>query len=495
VSRCPFLAVLLCGVLSADGLSTNEKRGREIYRRGTSEGTARIGSDGVPMPGRLFACASCHGIWGEGSRESGIDVPALSWWRLSSAAVSPLTGRRRIAYNAQSLRWAIADGLDPSSLKLHAGMPRFSMPPEQLDALIAYLARIGDDDDLDPGVTASTIRVGAALPLTGPLESAGRSIRETLEALFARDGLLYGRRIELVAEDSSQPGGTAEATRRLIAGGRVFALVANLGTDHVGALIENEGIPLIGPIAISPHEKGVPNRYTFYLLPDLYDQARAVIDFLATRDAPRLPRLAALCPGSDLDALGGMRAQAKLRGLELLENQSALAAILPAHPDYLLFCGDGAGLLRVSRELEQASLRPSLIAFLSIAQSGIRALPAPIAESALFVAPAFPPDRLHAPEFFSILGNDSTYPGFRAAAFAAGTVLIDALRASGARFSRESLVRILERPQGFQTGVTAPLRFSVNRRVGSEGAVVLALDPSGRELIPVSEWISPKDAP
>jgi hypothetical protein len=101
VSRYPFLAALLCGVLSAEGLTTTEQRGREIDRRGTSEGTARIGSDGVPMPGRLFACANCHGIWGEGGRESGIDVPPLNWVCLSSVAVSPLTGRRRIGYTAQ----------------------------------------------------------------------------------------------------------------------------------------------------------------------------------------------------------------------------------------------------------------------------------------------------------------------------------------------------------------------------------------------------------
>jgi ABC-type branched-subunit amino acid transport system substrate-binding protein len=501
-----WIAALLMSAAFAGPLSAPEKIGREIYRRGAvagkQAGTARVGSESVPITTASFACANCHGIWGEGGRESGIDVPRLDWGRLSSPAISPVTGRRRAGYTPASLRRAITAGVDPSGTRFYAAMPRFAFPAASLDALVAYLARIGDDGDLDPGVTSSAIRVGAALPLTGPMEGAGQAIRRTLEAMFAaadRDGGIYGRKIELVVEDSSR----SDAVNRLMAGG-VLALVANLGADSASALLERDEIPLIGPVAISPHPEGVPNRYIFYLLSDYFDQARALVDFVAAREAPNRPRFAALYSGSklNLDAVAGLRAQTTSRGFPLVASErmgdpGALAAILARNPDYLLFCGAGDEIAPVVRELQQAVRRPVLLAFQPAAQSPLAALGGPVAESALLAAPAFPPDNAGAPEFFSILNQDPSaqqYIGFRAAAFAAGSVLLEALRANGQRISRESLIRVLEH-QSFPTGVTVPLHFSPNRRVGSSGALILALDARSGEFRPVSNWITPKDAP
>jgi ABC-type branched-subunit amino acid transport system substrate-binding protein len=504
-----WVAALLMSAAFAGPLSAPEKRGREIYRRGTAAGkqagTARVGSESVPITSASFACANCHGIWGEGGRESGINVPRLDWEHLCSPATSPVTGRHRAAYTLASLRRAITAGVDPSGTRFYAAMPRFAFPAASLDALIAYLARIGDDGDLDPGVTSSAIRVGAALPLSGPMEGAGRAIRQTLEAMFARaarDGGVYGRNIELVVEDSMR----ADAVNRLIAGERVLTLVANLGADSASALLEREEVPSIGPVSVSPspHQAGVPNRYIFYLLPDFYEQARALVDFVAARAAPIQPRFAALYSGSkpNLDAVAGLRAQTTLRGFRLLASErigspGALALILARNPDDLLFCGDGDELARIVRELQQADPRPVLLAFQPAAQSVLAALGGPVAESALLAAPAFPPDNARAPEFFSILNQDPSkqqYIGFRAAAFGAGGVLLEALRANGRRISRESLIRVLER-QSFHTGVTMPLHFSPNRRVGSSGALIFGLDAQTRDFAPISGWITPKDAP
>ncbi len=507
------MRMLLVAALLLSALTLDQQHGREIYRRGkfagSAVGTATIGAEGVPLPSSSFACATCHGIWGEGSRESGIEPPSLVWKRLMSPAVSPVTSRRRTAYTPETLRRAITAGVDPSGAHLHPGMPRYSMPDERLTELLAYLERLGDDDDTDPGVTATSIRVGAALPLSGPLEPAGRSIRETLEQLFAdasRNGGIYGRRIELVVEDS---GGTAagllEATRRLVAGDRVFALVSSFetaGDMDAGRLVETAEIPLIGPVALSPHDKNLPNAYVFYLLPSLYDQARAVVDFIAAKEAPRHPRLAVIYAGTalDQDVVDGLRSQAARDGLEIVSEQSdvpsAVTTVLARQANYLVFAGDGAGLARVGRELDQAGNGPVLVGFISTAQSGVGQLPPSVAARALFAAPALPPDTRQASAFFSLLQaghSPRTYLGLRTSAFAAGSVLLQALRSSGSRPNRDSLVGTLERLQHFETGVTAPLTFGPNRRVGSAGAVVLALDPASHDFVVVSGWIAPKN--
>ena len=322
---------LLIAVLLSTGLTTTQEHGREIYRRGmlagSRVGTAAIGADAVPLPSSSFACATCHGIYGEGRRESGVDTPPLNWKRLTSPSFSSVTRRRRDAYTPETLRRAITAGVDPSGAHLYPGMPRYTMPDKDLTELLAYLERLGDDQDTDPGVTATSIRIGAALPLSGPLAPAGQSIRETLEHVFAeasRDGGIYGRSIDLIAEDSlGTAAGLLDATRHLVNDDRVFAMAASL---HAGSsadavrLLESAEVPLIGPVGLSPHENGVPNAYVFYLLPGLYDQARAIVDFIAVRDAPCHPRLAVIYGETniDRDVVEGLHAQAALHGLEIV---------------------------------------------------------------------------------------------------------------------------------------------------------------------------------
>lgn len=505
-------AALLGNVLAQSSLTMEQQHGREIYRRGKvaglAVGTAAIGADGIPLQASSFACASCHGTWGDGSRESGIEPPPLRWKRLTAPAVSSVTGRRRGAYTRDALRRAITAGVDPSGARLYSGMPRYDMPNERLTELLAYLERLGDDDDTDPGVTSSTIRIGAALPLSGPLEPAGRSIRETLELLFAeasRKGGIYGRSIELVVEDSQgTPSGLLDATHHLIASDQVFAMTASFqmtGSQETVRLLETAEVPLVGPVALSPHEKGLPNPFIFYLLPSLYDQARALIDFIAARDTLKRPRLAVIYAGTsfDQDVVDGLRNEASVQGLEMISAErdapDAVPAVIARHPDYLVFSGDGAGLVRIAKEVDQVSPGTVLAGFISTAQSGVRLLPPRVAARALLVAPTLPPAPDKAREFFSLLRaghSPKNYLGLRTSAFAAGNLLVQALRLSGSRPDRDGLAHTLEHLQHFETGVMAPLAFGPNRRVGTAGAVILALDPADGDFVAVSDWISPK---
>ncbi len=542
MTRTLFLAALLWSTLSLD-----QRHGREIYRRGkldgTSVGTATIGREGVPLPASSFPCANCHGIWGEGGRESGIQPPPLNWKRLTSPAVSPVTGRHRAAYTSATLARAIAEGVDPAGARLYAGMPRYALPPERLAELLAYLQHIGDEDDTDSGVTASGIRIGAALPLSGPLAPAGKSIRETLELVFAnasRDGGIYGRNLELVVEDShGDAAGFRAATHRLIADDHVFAMAASMqlpGAARSGgqpdakrqvlsdpiteSLPEISETPLIGPIAPSPRREGLPDSPVFFLLPGLYDQARAIVDFAVARATPRHPRLAVVVEESAFsgeasafgrDVVDGLRRQAALHGVELAERGSSaaglregvapdptdanIASLLAAHPDYLIFSGDHDSLVRIARVIDQASPSTVLVSFIATVPDGLSQLPPQVAAHALFAAPALPLDPHQASAFLALQqpanSPQNSYLGLRAAAFAAGTVLVHALRAAGSRPTREALVHTLEGLQHFETGVIAPLTFGPNQRVGSSGAVILALDPASHGLMRVSDWITP----
>jgi branched-chain amino acid transport system substrate-binding protein len=87
----------------------------------------------------------------------------------------------------------------------------------------------------EPGVTATRVLLGATAPLSGP-DAAASAVARGAEAYFrfvdARGGV-HGRRIDYVlAEDGSDPDGALEATRELVEGDRVFAIVNPWGTEQ-----------------------------------------------------------------------------------------------------------------------------------------------------------------------------------------------------------------------------------------------------------------------
>lgn len=111
----------------------------------------------------------------------------------------------------------------------------------------------------EPGVTASTLRVGTIQDLSGPIAMLGAPIRDGMLLRFeeanARGGV-HGRKLELRFEDSGyDPKRAVLATRKLLSRDKVFAFVGNLGTPVVMAsmpLAIEAGRPHLFPF--SPHQ-------------------------------------------------------------------------------------------------------------------------------------------------------------------------------------------------------------------------------------------------
>jgi Periplasmic binding protein/Pyridoxamine 5'-phosphate oxidase len=90
--------------------------------------------------------------------------------------------------------------------------------------------------------------------LTGALAAIGEDVKATLAASFAEineKGGIYGRRFELVVEDSGgDPAQTLVVTRRLIEQHGVFALVGSFesgDSEALHELIKRSEIPVVGP--------------------------------------------------------------------------------------------------------------------------------------------------------------------------------------------------------------------------------------------------------
>jgi mono/diheme cytochrome c family protein len=189
------------------GLSPQEMRGKRIFLKGESEGgdeiTAFLGGNDDGLPAASFTCANCHGLKGQGQQEGGLQPPAINWNALTHAHTSSLTRRQIAPYNESTLARAISTGVDSAGARLHPGMPRYQMTEAQMADLIAYLKKIGTTADEDVVLDDETIKVGAALPLTGPLAQVSEDVRAAMNAVFAdinSQSRVYGREISLVVE-------------------------------------------------------------------------------------------------------------------------------------------------------------------------------------------------------------------------------------------------------------------------------------------------------
>ncbi|HEY0098499.1 MAG TPA: ABC transporter substrate-binding protein [Pyrinomonadaceae bacterium] len=519
-----------------DGLTPAEQRGKTIYLKGEDAGgeiTALLGGSDMEVPATTFACASCHGLKGEGTSEGGLQTPALVWSALAAPATSALTRQERAAYTEATLVRALRVGLDSSRGRLHPGMPRYRMSDEQAANLVAYLKKLGHE--VEPGVSETTIKVGAALPLSGALAQVGQDLKATLSASFAEAnerGDTYGRRFELVVEDSrGDIEGTREAHRKLIEQANVFALAGSYeprGSVAADEFLRQSEVPLVGPVTLSPHLTLPPNRFVFYLLPTFDQQARSLVDFIAaqpfyggaavesatmkdgqTAPAARKARVAVIYVNGQLEtgALAALRAQARLRSLEIVSEQSyesgrfaptrTVEMLARTRPEYVFFFGGAQEIVACARELERAQVNASLVSSVMMLGGGAFELPPSVAARTFLAYPSALPNQEDFAEFLSVMqrrGVALRSPAFQSIAYAAAKTLIEATKLSTRKLSRHTLVNSLEGLRAYRTGVVPPLSFGPNRRVGVEGSYVVGIDLVNKRYTALSEQIIPRDS-
>lgn len=504
-------------------------RGRRIYFEG-EDGSAEemqvlLGGEAIEAPATAFACVNCHAADGLGTAEGGVRPAPVNWDALTRARTSALTGRPRPPYDARTLTRALRLGVNSAGERLHPAMPRYRLTDRQAADLVAFLKILGTDADADPGVSADSIRVGAALPLTGQYAAVGEAARATLAAFFAEAnarGGVYDRRFELVVADSGgTPAGTLRATRELLEARRVFALVGSFeppgGAGETGDYLKLRSVPLVGPLALSHAPPAVPNPSLFYLLPAARHQAAALVEYIreesarAGGDERTATKLAVLSADGEFDreAAEGARARVELaraggraRPLALSLSKTyragefaapALASELArAGAEYVLFFGGPAEFAALARELErqQSGVRLAGLS-LTLAREALSLSPAQAART--FLAHPTPlPERADLAEFSALLrreGGGANHLAFRAVAFAAAKVFTEGVKLSGRRLSRAGLVGSIERLRDFRTGVLPPLTFGPNRRLGVAGAYVVGVDAANKRLTPLSELI------
>ncbi|HEX6085994.1 MAG TPA: SCO family protein [Thermoanaerobaculia bacterium] len=390
-------------------LTEAEKRGRHLYRRGESlsgRAVTALVSGTTELPASALACGSCHGVEGRGVPEGSVEPADIRAASLANYLVT--NARRRPRYDDALLARALRHGRDAGDQPLSPVMPRYRMDDRDLADLIAYLRRLGNEPQ--PGLGDEELLVATA---------AGDVTRQVLDAYFAEinaQGGVHGRALKLGTEVKD-----------------AFAILCTTPSPELQALIDEERIPLVTPLASRPGPS------SFFLFSDLASQAVALAKHAGA------PRHAYVVHDD-----GAAAAALEARGWTLRTSLDTRGK-----DDDLLFLL-GVDAADVMRKLETMQWRPRL--FIAGAQSA--ALP-PYASEIVLATPMLPAEQ----------GSPA-----QVAAYSAAKIFVEALKRAGRDLTREKLIAALETFYQFPTGLTPPVTWARNRHTGTSGAYLVRLD-------------------
>jgi ABC-type branched-subunit amino acid transport system substrate-binding protein len=330
-------------------------------------------------------------------------------------------------------------------------------------------------------------------------------VRAVLSAYFDQlnqQGGIYNRRLELRVLELP-PTATAAMTKieQWLAEEEVFALVGTMtpGLDaELAAVAQRAEVPLIGPLTLNP-QTGFPiNRQVFYLFSGLSDQAAALVNFAAQK-LPT-PRLALIYPdqpqtnelATTLEAHCSQTRVATLAKFSYPNNRFAPQSLVARlnQVDAILFAGASTEAMSLMQALGARAQLPDLLLLGALTTREIFTAP-PIWQRKLHVAyPTLPPppNQIGAAAGRAPLTISSP---LQVAAYGAARVLVEGLKLTGRELSREKLITALEGLYEFDPGVTPPLTYGPNWRIGAPGAYVLTIDLQRQGFGAASDWIAP----
>lgn len=495
-------------------LTPEEKRGKALYLRGESGSGKEIIAlmNDIDVPASTLSCAGCHGARGEGKTEGGVTAGDLTWSNLTKPyGHTHDNGRKHGAFSDASFIRALTAGVDPAGTKFAVAMPVYRMPQQDMADLIAYLKRM--ETDLDPGVTDDELVIGTLLPEKTALTGLAQSMEDVLQAYFAEvnnRGGIYNRKIRLRVLNGNTTS-TVANMKQLIDDQQVFAIVSGLtagADDGVAALSRDREVPFIGPSTLLPERTLPLNRYMFYLLPGLKEQARSLINFAAKRSDLQKARIATISADTDFsrDIAATIEDQEKkLRWNPVMKVQyphesfkaaENVAELKAKGVDTVFLLGSSAEAAAFFKAADAADWTPSVYLLGTlVGKSAPELVPAKMKDRVFFAFPTIPADvsAAGAAEYTGLLQRNklsSTHAAAQASAIAAAKILVHALELCGKDLTRERLVTTLEGLYEYDTGLMPKITFGPNRRVGALGAYIVTIDPE-KKLFPASvEWVS-----
>ena len=362
----------------------------------------------------------------------------------------------------------------------------------------------------DPGVTASSIKLGITVPMTGIASPGYNKIPGAMKAYFDyvnANGGVNGRKITLVIKDDQYIPTTAVAkANELILKDKVFALVGTLGTASTKAIsastqLAKRGIPsLFVNTGFSgfADPKGYPT--TFSILPSYQMEAKIMGKFLKEKYPDK--KLALIYQDDDFgrDALAGFKQAGVTFGtyIPYASGSQALPATGAGWISKLKASGAEVTVLFGVTSASTAALANAYAAgyktqwvlgsvggdATTIAATNKAYVPLLYGAKGFSFAPA-PTDATDEyiklfQSIYSAAQPTQTFDNNVVAGMSNAFLAVQALQAAGADLTRAGLIKAVEtKGATFASPFLTPLGYSATSHVGATGYWIGTYDPTG----------------
>ena len=467
------LSFLAVSLVAQDRLTLQEERGRQIFENGTSPSGTPIEAamaGGDRLPASILPCANCHGSDGKGKAESSVVPSNLGWAALTKPyGISHPDGRTHPPYTERLLTRAITMGIDPAGNTLSKAMPRFQLSMADAADLVAYIKKLGQQ--IDPGLTGTTVRVGVILPAASQTNTS-RIMRRALVDCFDRvnaGGGIFGRRIELIFTEIPLDGARrSEAILDFVQKEGVFTVVgADLDGVEAGfaqAMLDTQ-TPAIASVPPFSQTDSPFNKFVFYLDGGFKDEIDALLGFARERFEAK-ERRTVIVHSDDENSrkaakwLEAQLAESKPFGLVVSEDMKPLLA------------GDLVFWLQPVLHIPSIATHGSTETVFLIPGSLARTAITTPSKSQVFVAlgPAW---RAETAPTDSAVVDHMTWDR----ASASAEIIVEAMTRAGRNLTRDALMQALEGFRKVRTSLPESISFGPTLRVGASHVRIVMIDP------------------
>jgi mono/diheme cytochrome c family protein len=428
------------GLCAAQDLSSLQ-RGKLLYRGSASLAQAPTVHN-VAMPANVTACASCHGLSGQGGQEAGTIAPPIT----ARALLLPRAGGKAYSSVHEALTGlAIGQGRMQAHNRttLVANMPRYALTAQELQDLAAYIQVLGTQQDDLAGISAQRIRVAALLPADGAMQLAGQEVeaglRSEIQAINARGGI-YGRSIELLVQPLRGPS-AADYRQAMaeLAQKDVYALVGAWQPPYDAD--KPSPLPMVASLGFAATQAQA--RAQHFLLPSLQDQINDLMHHVEAECISAHSQLTVL--HNDHAAVIEALAQTKLAqrsDVKLVKVGAGASAQATASTLTQRIVSLGVPMPTLSQ------VKPACTAQLA-ALSGMPQASASVADKQLTLLP-IPPS----------LTQQGDAPFWTRMGRMAAQLLGDTLSRSGRQLDEQSLQRVFDSVEKFELGVDISVGYS-----------------------------------
>jgi branched-chain amino acid transport system substrate-binding protein len=364
----------------------------------------------------------------------------------------------------------------------------------------------------EPGVTDKTIKIGAYNALTGPIPLTGKQMSTGwLAAVKAINdaGGINGRKIELIVEDDGyEPTRAMAAARKLVERDEVL-LVTGLGTPTsvvVAKYLNSAKVPLLFPMGASStqlNEAGF--KQLFMIHPAYMTQAEIILSWMLDNTAVKKPCIIHQLDPAGEDHLAGFKKVLAARKIDLPAAEPVERGTTDYSAPVLKLKNAGCDLVytglvleasaRIVTAADRIGFRPTFAGFTTQADATLIKLIGPLAEGFYAADMLLRPESdepavkayLDALQKYSAEATPTFFTNY---AYAAMSLIADALKDAGPSPSREKVVAALEKWNPRQSPLMGPVAFAPDNHDGKRSLYMIHVKNGKWEK--VSDWIGAK---